>query len=307
MKTKLGLAFSVAFAVALAANPLASQSPAQNAGVRADEQAHAADAAAIKASGQSFVRAFLAGDAKVLAGHWTANGEYIADDGTSIRGRAAIEKAYAKLFGKKAAPTKAEMEVTSMRFPSRDTAIEEGYFKVQRDKDTPVSSKYSVLYVREEGKWLMALVREWRDEGASLRDLEWLIGTWVAKRDNTEVRTAYEWWGHKRFIRVNITLKQGDHVITGFQMITRDDSSGQIRSWAFDTDGNFGEATWTREGKKWMQDSAGVLENGGILSATNILTRLDDDTFTFQSVQRTVGGEEVDDIPPVRVTRLKGN
>jgi len=167
-------------------------------------------------------------------------------------------------------------------------------------------SKYSILHVCEAGQWRVAVLREWPREGSSLRDLDWLVGTWVAKREDTEVRTTYQWWAQKAFLRMDITITQADHTTTGFQMIARDAATGRIRSWTFDSDGNFGEATWTHDGKKWTQDSAGVLENGSVLSATNILTRLDDDAFTFQSVERTVNGEEAADIPPIRVTRVKG-
>src|SRR4249920_3273218 len=59
------------------------------------------DTAAIKKAGQSFIKAYLAGDAKAMAAHWTENGEYFADDGTTFRGRAAIEKSYAELYAKK--------------------------------------------------------------------------------------------------------------------------------------------------------------------------------------------------------------
>lgn len=264
------------------------------------------DMAAIKKAGQSFLKAYLAGDAKALAAHWTENGEYFADDGTLIRGRAEIEKTYTEVFAKRKPNIDAAIEVTSLRFPSKDTAIEEGFFKVRIGKEAPTSSKYTVLHAREGGKWLMAVVREWPSEGTSIRDLEWLIGTWEAKRDDSEVRTAYEWWGDKSFIRVNITIKQKDGTREGFQMIGKDLSTGQLRSWTFDRDGGFGEATWSRDGKKWLQESAGVLDDGSILAATNILTPLDANSFTFQSVKRSVGGEDVDDIPPVRVTRVKG-
>jgi uncharacterized protein (TIGR02246 family) len=264
-----------------------------------------ADVAAIKAAGHSFLKAYLAGDAKAMAAHWTENGEYFADDGTTVRGRAEIEKSYMELFAKNKPHTDAQLEVTSIRFPSKDTAIEEGYVKVRTGKEAPTTTKYSVLHVREGGKWLMAVVREWPSEAVSIRDLEWLIGTWEAKRDATEVRTTYEWWGDKTFIRVHISIKQKDRTIQGFQMIGKDSSTGQLRSWTFDPDGSFSEATWSRDGKKWFQDSAAVLEDGSVLAATHIFTRIDDDAFTFQSVQRSVDGEEVDDIAPVRVTRVK--
>ena len=110
-------------------------------------------------------------------------GEYIAADGTIIRGRAAIEAAYTKAFGKN---KKLEVKFTidSIRFPSKDTAVEEGYAQAYRGgSDQPTASRYSVLHVREGGRWLMAMLREWPDEGVSLDDLDWLIGTWEAKTD----------------------------------------------------------------------------------------------------------------------------
>jgi uncharacterized protein (TIGR02246 family) len=267
---------------------------------------NANDAAAIKETGQSFLKAFLAGDAKAMAAHWTENGEYFADDGTHLRGRMHIEKSYGTLFAKKKPPTEAEIEITSIRFPSKDTAIEEGYFKVRTGKEQATSSKYTVLHAREGGKWLMAVVREWPSEGVSLRDLDWLIGAWEAKGEDIEINTSYEWWGEKSFLRSNITFKEKHRTITGFQMIGKDRSTGQIRSWTFDPDGSFGEASWTRDGKKWMMDSAVVLENGSVLASTNIVTRIDNDSFTFQSVNRSLGGEDIADIPPVRVNRVKG-
>jgi uncharacterized protein (TIGR02246 family) len=273
---------------------------------KAPGQENSADVLAIKKASQSFLKAFESGDARAVAAHWTENGEYFADDGAAFRGRTDIEKAYVELFGKEKIKIDADVEISSIRFPSKDTAIEEGYFKVRKGKDPPVASKYTVLHVREDGKWLMAVVREWPSEGASLRDLEWLIGTWTANRDDTEIRTTYEWWGDKTFIRMNITLKHKDGTIQGFQMIGKDASTGLLRSWTFDAAGNFGEATWGRDGKKWVQDAAGVHADGSTTAATNILTLIDHDTFTFQSVDRLVDGEEVDDIPPVRVSRVKG-
>jgi uncharacterized protein (TIGR02246 family) len=304
MKTKACCVIAGIAVVLLAIGHLAGPLPAGKG--KGDGGKDAADTAAIKKTGQSFIKAYLAGDAKAMAAHWTENGEYFADDGTILRGRAEIEKSYAELFEKKKPYKEAEIEITSIRFPSKDTAIEEGYFKVRGEKGLPTSSKYSVLHVREGGKWLMAMVREWPSEGTSLRDLDWLIGTWEAKREDTEVRTTYEWWGNKSFIRMQITIKQKGQTREGFQMIAKDRSTGEIRSWTFDAEGSFGEATWSLDGKKWVQDSAGVTEDGTVLAQTNILTRIDDNTFTFQSVERSVNGQEVDDIPPVRVTRVKG-
>jgi hypothetical protein len=167
------------------------------------------------------------------------------------------------------------------------------------------TSKYTVLHVKEDGKWLMAIVREWPGEGVSLRDLDWLVGTWQVKRDDTEVTTTYEWIESKKYMLMTFAIKDKERTIKGKQFITRDASTGMLRSWTFETDGAFGEAVWGRDGKKWVLDASGVLPNGSKITATNILTPLNDDTFLWQSVERTQDDEPQPDIAPVKVVRVK--
>jgi uncharacterized protein (TIGR02246 family) len=262
-----------------------------------------ADAEAIRKTMQSFLAAFESGDAKAVAAYWTTGGEYSSKDGTVIRGRAAIEKAYTESFAKKK-KAKVEPQVDSLRFPSRDTAIEEGRFTVRREGEAPIASRYSLLLVREDGKWLIAELREWPTDEASLQDLSWLIGTWAAKRDDMEVRTTYEWWGKKAFIRATFTIKSKDETVTGFQMIGKDSATGRLRSWTYEEDGDFGEADWGRNGDKWVLDAAGVLANGSTVTAKNIFTQVDKDSFTWQSVARTVDDEALPDTAPIKVTRV---
>src|SRR5262249_48216400 len=47
--------------------------------------------AAIRKATADFIKAVEKGDVKAVAAAWTEDGEYIDDDGTTIRGRAAIE------------------------------------------------------------------------------------------------------------------------------------------------------------------------------------------------------------------------
>jgi hypothetical protein len=151
----------------------------------------------------------------------------------------------------------------------------------------------------------MALLREWPDEGVSLRDLDWLIGTWEAKAEETEVRTTYEWDAKKNSIRCHITIKGKGRAVTAMQVLLKDPRTGQLRSWLFDDDGGFGDATWTRDGKRWVIAAAGVQADGGELTATNILTPVDKDTFLWQSTERKVDGEELPNIQPAKVTRVQ--
>jgi uncharacterized protein (TIGR02246 family) len=263
------------------------------------------DEAAIRKASDDLRAAVGKGDAKALADLWTEEGEYIVGDGTAIRGRPAIEAAYARHFAKDPR-TLVELSIDSIRFVSRDSAIVEGHAQSRKGKaDQPSSSRYSALRVRENGTWLIALLREWPDEGITLRDMDWLIGTWMAKTDGGEVRSTYEWDETKKFIRCRFSIKNNKDQVSGTQMIGKDPRTGGLHSWLFESDGGFGDADWTWDGKRWIQDATGVQADGDEVTATNILTPIDKDSFTWQSINRTEDGEYVPNIPPVKVTRVK--
>jgi uncharacterized protein (TIGR02246 family) len=265
-----------------------------------------ADREAIRRALAAFLQALQSGDAKAVASHWTADGEYIDDDGTTIRGRAALEKAYAQLFARGPKP-QAEAEDQSLRFVSRDTAVQEGFFKVRRGKgEEKKSTRFSILYVREDGKWLMAGLREWPGQGTSLRDLEWLIGTWASGGDGAQVHAVYEWDLNKSFIKGQFTIKDKGQTVSGIQIIGTDPATGQLRSWTFESEGDFAQAVWERDGDTWVIEAEGIEGDGSTMSATNLVKRLNDDTFTWQSTARTLDDAELPDLPPIKVTRVKG-
>lgn len=295
IRTVLGV---LAVAAALSAGhaaPTAAEEPA----------ARQPDREAIDKALANFAKVFTAGDAKAVAGQWTAEGEYLGHDGETFRGREALEKAYAELF-KKSPINKLEIEVESVRFPSKDTAVVEGHFKVQKGKARElVVSKCSFLYAREEGKWLIAIAREWPGDGLSLRDLEWLIGTWETKKDGVEVSTKYEWTANKSFIRCQMSVKRDGQTHTGMQMLGKDPVTGSLRVWTFEDNGGIGDTEITREGKKWIFTAHGATADGNSIAATNLLTPIDNDSFLWQSVGRSLDDEALPDLPPVKVTRVK--
>jgi uncharacterized protein (TIGR02246 family) len=291
--------------VALLTSQAFSAGPGKKAKQDKAPPAKNADEETIRKATADFAQAVQKGDAAAVAANWTEQGEYIDDDGTTIRGRAAIEEAYAKAFAKYK-KIKLEFTIESIRFPSKDTAIEEGYAQSYRGSaEQPVVSRYSVLHVREGGRWRMAVLREWPDEGVSLHDLDWIIGTWEAKTDEAEVRTTYTWGPKKSSIRCQIAIQAKDRSITATQILMKDQRTGQLRSWLFDDDGGHGEGTWAHDGKRWVITATGVQADGGELAATNILVPLDKDTFTWQSTERTLDDEELPNVPPIKVTRVK--
>lgn len=263
------------------------------------------DRAAIQATLDSLKSAFEAGDAKGCAAVWTAEGEYVADGGATFRGRAEVEKSYAEVFAEHPKP-RVTAERQSLRFVSKDAAVEEGYFQVKLDATAAaVTSRYSILFAREEGAWRVAVLREWPAEGANVRDLAWLVGEWEAARDGASVRAVYEWDLNKTVIRGRYTVTRDGESTTGLQLLTKDPAGGGLACWTFDGSGGVGVAAWVRDGNRWTVVAEGTDADGVPSTATNVLVKVSDDVYTWQSTARTTNGEPLPDLPPVKVTRVK--
>src|SRR5204862_700329 len=102
----------------------------------------------------------------------TTGADLMAPDGTTEHGRDAIQKAYVEHFAK-FPKHKVTVETDSLRFLSRDTALEEGTMTVARSNDEPGAFRYVALLVREDGKWQIGVLRNDESDDAELRDLEW--------------------------------------------------------------------------------------------------------------------------------------
>ena len=119
-----------------------------------------------------------------------------------------------------------------------------------------------------------------------------MVGSWIDDDEGTQIETDCEWTKNHNFLTRSFALTVGDQInMSGMQIIGWDPAAKQIRSWVFDSDGGFSEGNWTRKGNRWFIQQVGTLPDGGKSTATNIFTHLDDDSFTWQSTDRTVDGE----------------
>jgi uncharacterized protein (TIGR02246 family) len=257
----------------------------------------------IKARTRAFLEAVGKGDAKVLAEFWTMGGEYSREELT-LRGRANIEKAYAAMLKDKARRTLV-VEDDTVRFLSDDAAIHEGTFlNKEANPARQDRSRFSALYLRVNGQWHLGVLRETPASPSAL-DLGWLVGTWNCKTESGTVRMVFSWAEGKSFLRGRVTVTSGDQTTIGYQVIGRDPAKGGVKSWTFEEDGGTGEGLWERTEKGWTARVTGYNAEGEKVTATTTLTPLDANTFTWQSTDRTVDGEKVPDVGPVRVEREK--
>ena len=142
-----------------------------------------------------------------------------------------------------------------------------------------------------------------------LKELEWTIGSWVDedKEDNARIATECQWTKNQNFITRAFSVSIGDRIRTsGMQIIGWDPATKQIRSWVFDSDGGFGEGVWRHKGNRWYINQTGVLPDGGHSSAVNILTKINDNAYTWQSTNREVDGVMEPDIDEIKVVREEG-
>ncbi len=265
--------------------------------------------AAIRKAVEAYVVAFNNGDAKALAALWAPEAVYTNPiSGEEVVGRASIEKQFTAIFTE-AKGAKLEATTVSIGFVSPNVAVEQGTAKVISPNQEPEESKYSAVYVKRDGQWLLDRVTEEITTNVishyeHLKDLEWMVGSWVDQDEQATVTTECSWTRNNNFLTRSFTVQVGDQIdMAGMQVIGWDPADKTIRSWVFDSDGGFGQATWSKKGNTWHVQQAGVLPDGRKSSTVNIITYIDDNTCTLQSVNRSVDGELLPNIAEVQITK----
>lgn len=269
-----------------------------------------ADEAAIRANCDKYVEAYNRRDSKTMASMWSPDAVYLEPDtGERIEGRDNIARFFDDVF---AGMEDAKLTVTidSIDFVSPNVAIEKGTAVVSYSDFPPEETTYSAVHVKRDGQWYLDRVSE--EEVAApppshyeeLKELEWLVGSWVDADDQASIETEIEWTKNKNFLRRSFAVVIGDQInMSGIQIIGWDPAEKKIRSWVFDSEGGFGEATWTHKGDQWFIQNSGTLADGRKSSSLNTLTYVDDNSFRWGSVNREIDGELLPNIEEVTVVR----
>lgn len=262
----------------------------------------------IRQGSEDFEKAFNAGNAKSIAALWTVDGEYVDETGQSFSGRDAIEAGYESFFANNP-KAKIQVLVDSLRLLNDSTALEDGRTIVTPPPaDAPGIGKYTAIHVKVDGKWYMSTVRDTRIETPSnyrnLSDLEWLIGTWTAEEFGLETTSVCRWVANKSFVERRYTITHSDGTTaSGVQMIGWNPANGNVQSWNFSPDGGHAVGIWAQKENGWVAEIHGVSGNGIPTHAVNLLTRLDDGAYTWQSINRSIGGAMLTDTDEVVLKR----
>lgn len=280
--------------------------------VSASEEKHSdtnADEQVIRQQSLRMVEAYNRGQAKAVAAAFLPEGEAIDEAGNVYQGRDQVEQIFGKFF-ERFPGAKMTLDVAAIRLLGSGLAVEDGMRKVvTKDGTGKAATKYTLTYAKRDGQWLIASARDFSaDEEPTpherLAPLAWLVGDWVDEDAESVVLMSCQWSEDKNFLLMEYTAKiQGRSAMKTSQRIGWDPLCQRVRSWAFDSDGGYGDAHWTAIDTGWVLKSSAVLPDGRAGSATLFMEPVDQDKFIMRGFDRIVGDEPNDDYEVTIVRR----
>lgn len=274
--------------------------------VAGEAEKYVREEAEIRSIVKEYMDAFNRGDAKALAALWDEHAEYAGSSGERLQGRDQIEAALQKFFSENKG-VKIEVQTSGITVTGPENVSEEGSSVVTFSDGTKNEKDYVVRYVKHGEQWRIARACETPETPTNydkLKQLEWLIGQWVDDRKETKMEISCDWSQNRNFISLSFRTRLSDcEILEGTQVIGWDASAKKIKSWVFDSYGGFAEGVWTGKSPRWTAKTSGILFDGIKTSSTNIFSYVDDNSFTFSSIDRKVGGKRRPDVVDVKIIR----
>jgi uncharacterized protein (TIGR02246 family) len=251
------------------------------------------------------------GDAKALASFYAEDIDYIDQDGVEVKGRAEMEKLLVENF--QANPgAKIAIKIDEVKQVTPDVQVNRGVATVTSTNGTTESTRYVAVLVKKADRWQVSQLTQTAAPAPSaysqLEALKWLIGNWENKDGDQTVETKVKWAGDKNFLVRTFKLRGAEEAETdGWEIAGWDPDRQQIRSWIFDSNGGFGESSWSYDGGHWLIGASNVLPDGSRSTAENVLTKVDDNKFTWESRNRRLDGKSQPSVPKIVVHRTTSN
>jgi uncharacterized protein (TIGR02246 family) len=255
--------------------------------------------AEILAQSDKLTEAFNAGRADDVAAVFLPKGELIDEEGTVYRGSEEI-KTLLTAFFEKFPGTRMMNEIESIR-PVGPVVIQEGTRVTISEDGTEARIRHITVLAKTDGTWRIASMRDFADEtppssGEMLQSLDWIVGSWLNEGSDARVEINYRWSDDGNFILGDISVhRDGNVVMSTSQRIGWDPLMGQPRSWIFDSDGGYAEATWHQIEDTWVVRSAAVMPDGMTGSAIVTISPGENGRFIMNGTDRLVGGVLEDD------------
>ena len=267
------------------------------------------DETAIKTTSDAYTEAFNKNDANKFASLWKDDGVYNNfSDKETLVGKNEVAVYFKELFQKEPGIS-IKLGINSITFQSPEKATVNGKAQIRHRDRTSDQIAFRAEYVKENDTWLLQKISEVNLLAAPsnfehLKELNWLVGSWEDVGENVSVTSTYTWDTNKNFLTQHFIMKVLDQKeLEGVQIIGWDPIKKKIRSWVFDSDGGFGESYWSNDGNSWYAALVFTLTDGKKSTATHVITKVDNNSYTFSSVGRDIDGRILPDIGPFKAVR----
>jgi len=260
---------------------------------------------AIRKATQAYVDAFNKADLDGVMAIWSSDPEYMDEDGTCTKGREAVAAIFKKSMQENKG-LKIAIKTSALRFLKDDVALQDGSSTVTKSTGESESNPFSAVWIKKEGKWLVNHVRDLSAPGATaaaehpgtrLKELDWLVGEW--KHDGKEHKTTLtaRWAKGQKFLIVEVVVHgKSEDILSIHQIVGWDPTTDRVHSWLFDSRGGFGEGFWNKKGETWNVNTVGITMDGRHGTGVNKWALVDENTFTFQALDRTLDGQPMPDV-----------
>jgi uncharacterized protein (TIGR02246 family) len=256
---------------------------------------------------RAYSEGFNAADAGKVAALHTTNAEWVDSDGRVHAGRDAIRSVMSKAFAAGPGRTIA-LNVENVRSLGDNVLLDTGTAIVTAPDGAQTTSSYTTVYEKVDGQWLIAQITETAPSttstpAAQLASLGWLEGTWKGEGAQRPVTLQVSEAQNGNFLTVNYAFGEGGDQGTSTEVIGYDAAEGAIRSWTFDSEGGFSEATWQQDGMSWLLVSKSVNPDGTRASSQlELRPAADGKSFTVEGYNRESGGVPMPKLGPIKFT-----
>ncbi|MFM8250402.1 MAG: YybH family protein [Planctomycetota bacterium] len=255
--------------------------------------------AEVREQAGKYAQAFNQGKPADVAAFFSPKGEFIDESGTVYQGRKEVQTLLTTYF-EKFPGVKLMANIETLR-AAGPLVIEEGVRTMETADKGAAKLRYIAIWTKTNAGWQMASLRDFSETpvitaNETLQGLAWLVGDWLNEGSDNVVKISYRWSEDKNFLLGDYHVtQQGKVVMKSSQRIGFDPVAGKIRSWLFDSDGGFGESSWTQVGEEWVLKSTATLPDGQQGSATITISAKDKNRFTMKGTDRLVGVERAPD------------
>lgn len=244
----------------------------------------------------SYVEAFNEKKLDKVTGFWAEDCTYTdRTTGERVESREAMQADLKNVFEEQP-KLKLAGTVDRVKFVTDDVAQVEGQTVMGSPELEPVRMLFSAILVKKGEGWQISsmeesAVPEVATPYEALKQLDWLVGRWVDQSGTATVENRVRWSNSAAFLIRSFTMHTDNGIAQeGTQVIGWDPRAKQIRSWAFNSDGSFGEGLWSKSGNDWLIKSSQTLQDGKAASGTYVLEKVNDDTLRIRLIGHTIDG-----------------